>query len=77
MWIFSFLNDQLLKMKWLSDLSTAFTVKVLKLDINGALGGAVQFFVYDVIKILILLSILIFIISYIQSYFPDSLIQLT
>ena len=40
------------------------------LDINERLGGSIQFFLYDVVKILILLSVLIFIISYIQSYFP-------
>jgi len=43
---------------------------VFGLDINSRLGGSIQFFIYDVVKIFILLSVLIFIISYIQSFFP-------
>lgn len=68
--IFQFLNDQLLKMIWLSDLIKSLVVNVFGLDINTRLGGSVHFFIYDVIKIFILLSVLIFTISYIQSYFP-------
>lgn len=68
--IFGFLNDQLLKMKWLSDIIAAFTENVLGLSIEDRLGGSIHFFIYDTIKIFILLSVLIFIISYIQSYFP-------
>jgi len=68
--IFSWLNDQLLKMNWLSDLIQKFVENVLGLDITTRLGGSVHFYLYDVIKIFILLSILIFSISYIQSFFP-------
>ncbi|GFR35975.1 permease [Thermobrachium celere] len=70
MFIFSWLNDQLLKMKWLSDLVKAFVENVLRLNVNTRVGGSIHFFIYDTIKIFILLSVLIFLISYIQSYFP-------
>jgi uncharacterized protein len=69
MTIFGWMNDQLLRMQWLSDLVTS-GVQALGLDPASRLGGSVQFFVYDVIKIFILLSVLIFAISYVQSYFP-------
>lgn len=68
--LFGFLNDQLLKMKWLSELIRLLVEKVFGLSINERLGGSIHFFIYDTIKIFILLSVLIFIISYIQSYFP-------
>jgi len=68
--IIQWLNDQLLKMQWLSDLIKSLVENVFKLDINGRLGGSIHFFIYDVIKIFILLSVLIFCISYVQSYFP-------
>lgn len=67
---FGFLNDQLLKMKWLSELIRMLVEKVFGLYIKDRLGGSIHFFIYDTIKIFILLSVLIFIISYIQSYFP-------
>ena len=67
--IFSWLNDQLLRMQWLSDLVTS-GVSAVGLDPASRLGGSVQFFVYDVVKIFILLSVLIFSISWVQSYFP-------
>lgn len=67
---FGFLNDQLLKMNWLSELVKLLVEKVFGLSIKEKLGGSIHFFIYDTIKIFILLSILIFIISYIQSYFP-------
>lgn len=67
--IFGWLNDQLLRMQWLSDLVTA-GVSAAGLDPASRVGGSVQFFVYDVIKIFILLSVLIFTISYVQSFFP-------
>lgn len=70
MTIFSFLNLQLLKMEWLSDLVATFVESVLKLDMDSRVGGSVHFFIYDVIKIFILLSVLIFTVSIIQSYFP-------
>ena len=67
--IFAWANDQLLRMQWLSDLVTA-GVQSVGLDSTSRIGGSVQFFVYDVIKIFILLSVLILVISYVQSYFP-------
>ncbi|WP_213975423.1 permease [Tepidanaerobacter acetatoxydans] len=68
--LFGWLNDQLLKMKWLSELTRLLVEKVFDLSINDRIGGSIHFFIYDTIKIFILLSVLIFIISYIQSYFP-------
>jgi hypothetical protein len=68
--IFGWLNDQLLKMKWLSELVRLLVEKVFGLSINDRIGGSIHFFIYDTIKIFILLSVLIFIVSYIQSYFP-------
>jgi len=70
LFIFEFLNDQLLKMTWLSNLIELLVEDVFGLDVNARLGGSIHFFIYDVIKIFILLSILIFLISYIQSFFP-------
>lgn len=68
--IFEWLNSQLLKMQWLWDLVELLVVRVFKLSMENRVGGSVHFFIYDVIKIFILLSVMIFIISYIQSYFP-------
>ena len=68
--IFNFFTDQVLGMKWLSDLTTSLVENVFNLDITSKLGGSIQFFIYDTIKIFILLGVLIFLISYIQSYFP-------
>ncbi|WP_434798353.1 permease [Terrisporobacter vanillatitrophus] len=68
--VFDFLTDQVLKMSWLSDSITLFVEKVLNLDVSTRIGGSIQFFIYDTIKIFILLGTLIFLISYIQSYFP-------
>ncbi|WP_313017399.1 permease [Acetoanaerobium noterae] len=68
--VFQWLNNQLLKMVWLYDLVELFVNKAFKLDIDTKLGGSIHFFIYDVIKIFILLSVLIFTISYIQSFFP-------
>jgi uncharacterized protein len=68
--VFSWLNDQVLKMSWLSELIRVLVEKVFGLSIKERLGGSIHFFIYDTIKIFILLSVLIFIISYIQSYFP-------
>ena len=64
-----FIWKQLLGMKWLSDL-IGRGLSALGLDVTGRIGGAVQFFLYDVIKIMVLLGFLILLISYIQSYFP-------
>ena len=68
--IFEWLNDQLLKMEWLYNCVRWIVENGLHLDMSTRLGGSVHFFIYDVIKIFILLSVLIFTISYIQSYFP-------
>jgi uncharacterized membrane protein YraQ (UPF0718 family) len=68
--IFQWLNDQVLKMEWLSNLFQYLVEKVFGLDIKDQLGGSLHFFLYDVVKIFILLCVLIFIISYIQSFFP-------
>lgn len=70
MGIFEWMNDQLLKMQWLHDLVEQLVKNLFGLDPEGRLGGSIHFFIYDVVKIFILLSILIFAISYIQSYFP-------
>jgi uncharacterized membrane protein YraQ (UPF0718 family) len=66
---FGWLNDQLLRMEWLSDL-VIYLMETLGLDVATPIGGSIHFFVYDVIKIFILLSTLIFAISWVQSYFP-------
>jgi uncharacterized membrane protein YraQ (UPF0718 family) len=68
--IFSWINNAFLKMTWLYDLVQALVENVFGLSIKERLGGSVHFFIYDIIKIFILLSVLIFLISYIQSYFP-------
>lgn len=67
--IWDFFQNQILGMKWLNAL-IGDGLSALGLDISSRLGGSIQFFLYDTIKILVLLSVLIFIISYIQSYFP-------
>ena len=64
-----FFQDEFLGMKWLNRL-IGNVLSLLGLDIDGRLGGSVQFFLYDVIRITVLLCLLIFVISYIQSYFP-------
>ena len=66
---FSWLNDQLLKMQWLSDLVRA-GLEGLGVDVSSRVGGSVHFFIYDTIKIFILLATLIFVVSWIQSHFP-------
>lgn len=67
LWLF--FQDQILGMKWLNTLiGEILTTAGLSLD--SVIGGALQFFLYDTIKIFVLLSVLIFCISYIQSYFP-------
>ena len=65
----NFFMTQVLGMKWLSDL-IAKLLSLTGLDITSRIGGSVLFFLYDTIKISVLLCVLIFIISYIQSYFP-------
>lgn len=70
MFVFEWLNNQLLKMEWLYQAVEWMVVHVFQLDMNTPIGGSVHFFIYDVIKIFILLSVLIFGITYIQTYFP-------
>lgn len=67
--IWEFIQNQVLGMKWLNELIGVLLEKV-GFDISGKLGGSIHFFIYDVIKITILLCTLIYMISYIQSYFP-------
>lgn len=69
MGIWNFVQNQILGMQWLNNLVGAL-LEALGLDVTGRVGGSVQFFLYDVVKITILLCALIFVISYIQSYFP-------
>ena len=67
--IWDFIQNQALGMKWLD----AFVARVLGaagVDVSSRWGGSLDCFIYDVIKITILLCTLIFVISYIQSYFP-------
>ena len=65
----SFIMDQFLGMKWLNKLIAAL-LTAIGVDVESKIGGSLLFFLYDVLKITILLCVLIFIISYIQSYFP-------
>lgn len=67
---FEALNNQLLKMEWLYQLVQLLVERVFGLDMSARLGGSIHFFIYDTVKIFLLLSVLIFGISYIQSYFP-------
>lgn len=69
MGIGDFIQNQILRMKWLESLIHSLLTS-LGLDTTARIGGSIQFFLYDVIKITVLLCVLIFIISYIQSYFP-------
>lgn len=67
--IWDFIQNQLLGMKWLNELIGS-GLTALGLDVSGRWAGSLQFFLFDVIKITVLLCFLIFLISYIQSYFP-------
>lgn len=67
MW--TFIQEQILGMKWLNTLIEQLLV-MTGLDVNTRIGSSLQFFIYDTLKISILLCVLIFIISYIQSFFP-------
>ncbi len=67
--VWDFIQDQVLGMKWLNEFIGTL-LSAAGVNITGKLGGSLQFFIYDVVKITILLCFLIFIISYIQSYFP-------
>lgn len=67
--VWDFFQNEVLGMKWLSRLIGKI-VEVCGLDPTSRIGGSIQFFFYDVIKIMVLLGVLILMISYIQSYFP-------
>lgn len=67
--IWDFIQNQILGMKWLNDI-IGNLLTAIGLDIHSRIGGSVQFFIYDVLKITVLLCFLIYMISYIQSYFP-------
>lgn len=67
MWIF--IQDQILGMKWLNALIEQLLL-MIGLNLDSRIGGSIQFFIYDIIKITVLLCVLIFLISYIQSFFP-------
>ena len=69
MGVWQFIQEQVLGMKWLNEL-IGRGLSMLGLDVGEGVGGSVQFFLYDVLKITVLLCFLIFVISYIQSYFP-------
>ena len=69
MGIWDFIQDEILGMKWLNRLIGSL-LNACGLDTSEKIGGSVQFFIYDVIKIMVLLGVLISLISYIQSYFP-------
>ena len=67
--IWDFIQNQILGMKWLNRLVQNL-LTLWGIDVTSRLGGSISFFIYDVIKISILLFVLVFIISYVQSYFP-------
>ena len=67
MW--DFIQDEVFGMKWLNRLIGSL-LNSCGLDTESKLGGSLQFFIYDTIKIMVLLGVLIFVITYIQSYFP-------
>ncbi len=63
------IQNQILGMKWLNVLIKNL-LSIIGIDTGTKLGGNLQFFIYDVIKITVLLWVLIFLISYVQSFFP-------
>lgn len=67
--IWEFIQNQLLGMQWLNIL-IGNALSAIGVDTSGKIGGSLHFFLYDTIKIVVLLCVLIFMISYIQSYFP-------
>ena len=67
--VWSFIQNQILGMKWLNELIGS-GLSALGIDVSGRTGGSIRFFIYDTVRITVLLCFLIFIISYIQSYFP-------
>ena len=67
--IWDFFQNEVLGMNWLNRLIETI-LNACGLDTTGKIGGSIQFFIYDTVKIMVLLGVLILIISYIQSYFP-------
>lgn len=67
--VWGFFQTEVLGMRWLNRLIEAL-LNTCGLDTESKLGGSVQFFIYDTVKIMVLLGVLILIVSYIQSYFP-------
>ena len=67
MW--DFIQNEILGMRWLNRL-IGWLLPLTGLDMESRIGGSIRFFLYDTIKIMVLLGVLILIISYIQSYFP-------
>ena len=67
--VWDFFQNEILGMHWLNRLISTI-LSACGLDATGKVGGSVQFFIYDTIKIMVMLGVLILIISYIQSYFP-------
>ena len=67
--LWSLIQDQILGMKWLK-YAVGSCLTAMGTDISSRLRGSVHFYIYDIIKITILLCSLSFLISYIQSYFP-------
>ncbi len=65
----NFFQNEILGMGWLNSLISTI-LNACGLDTTSRVGGSIQFFIYDTIKIMVLLGVLIYIISYIQSYFP-------
>lgn len=68
--ILEFISKQVLGMSWLNEIVGQLLVQFFGIDLSSRLGGSLQFFIYDSIKILTLLVVLVFIVAYIQSYFP-------
>lgn len=67
--VWDFLQNEILGMGWLYRLLTA-ALTACGLDTTGKIGGSILFFIYDTIKIMVLLGVLILVISYVQSFFP-------
>ena len=67
--VWDFIQNQVLGMEWLNDI-IGLLLSFLGFDLSERIGSSIQFFIYDTVKISILLVTLIFIISYIQTYFP-------
>lgn len=67
--IWLFIQNQVLGMNWLNEV-IGNGLYAVGFDVSSRIGGSIRFFIYDVVKITVLLCVLIFVISYIQSYFP-------